>query len=131
MEPLLLVAGLLLLAASLWWRTSPGPGRRRWWLRSEVDTYAALLVFPGIALGLVSAWPIVSYDPALADLGGESWKLWFVLPAALGLLLAAWGMLWLPVPRWFQPRWARDELARARRSRRRRPRGPSGPRVDA
>lgn len=107
MGPVLLGAGVALLALSVWWRTEPAPGGSRWWTAEDTQRRAALLVLPGIGLGLVSAWPIASYDEAMAALGGEAWKLWFVVPALVGALLAFWGMLWLPIPRWITPRWFR------------------------
>ena len=115
MELALSLAGVVLLAASLWWRTAPAPGRHRWWTTNEVNRRAGLQVFPGIALGLFSAWPLLTYDAALAPLGGEQWKLWFVVPALVGLVLAFWGMLFIPMPRWFLPRWYR-ERTQARRA---------------
>lgn len=107
MELALSLAGVVLLAVCLWWRTAPAPGRDRWWTNGEVNCRAALQVFPGVALGLVSAWPLLTYDAEFAPLGGEQWKLSFVVPALVGLLLAFWGMLAIPMPRWFLPRWYR------------------------
>jgi len=122
MELALSLAGVALLAACLWWRTAPRPGRDRWWTGDEVHRRAALAVFPGIALGLLSAWPLLTYDPALAPLGGERWKLWFAAPALVGLVLALWGMLALPMPHRLLPRWYRARAARAARAARTRDR---------
>ena len=116
MGPASLVAGVALLALTVWWRAAPSSGRTRWWTRVDTTTRAALMVLPGIALMLIAGWPLSTYDREMAEINGDGWKLWFGLVFAVGAVISLWAMLFLPIPALVKPRWFRETTPRRQRT---------------
>jgi hypothetical protein len=94
--------GVLILAVAVWSRL----GRRRaarWWVGDRVNENAVLFWLPGIALILIAAGPLSTYDDS-----PQRWVFWFVPVLLAGAVLSLWGGLFLPVPRWYAPGWTHD-----------------------
>ncbi|MCW2777464.1 MAG: hypothetical protein JWN17_1189 [Frankiales bacterium] len=105
----LLLTGLLLLALSVWSRRGRTDGAR-WWVGTTLAERGVLLVFPGLAVVLLSAAGLQGYEPVV-----HAGRLWFGLPLALGLLVCAYGTVGLPLPRGVEPAWLVARRTRARR----------------
>lgn len=98
------LAGCALLAVAGWSRS--GVSRRsRWWVGSRLHESAALFWLPGVGLILFAAGFLSTHRSG----SSADWTFWFVPLAGLGGILALWGALFLPLPKWYPPRWARDE----------------------
>ena len=65
-----------------------------------------LFWLPGIALILIATGPLMTYDN-----GANGVVLGFVPLVLVGGLLSIWGGLFLPVPRWYTPRWTRTDTS--------------------
>lgn len=100
----LTLAGAALLAVAVWSRRGATP-RARWWVGSRLNESAALFWFPGVGLILFAAGFLSTHRSG----SGADWTFWFVPLVAVGGALALWGALLLPIPRWYTPRWTRDE----------------------
>ena len=98
---LLAVAGAALLVAVFVWRRQARNGPA-WWTENVFHRRAVLCVMPGIALALLTAGPVATYDR------GDGLQIWAALPFFAGLILTTWGWLGLPVPRWYLPRWLKE-----------------------
>jgi hypothetical protein len=111
---LLLLGGLVVLAASLWCRAGRSDAAQ-WWVGSDWNERAILFVLPGgsvFVLGLLS----VQWVEGSAGIHGPNDALMFLagVTALMGVVVMVWGMFFLPIPRWFVPRWFRQELIRRR-----------------
>ncbi|MDN5796651.1 MAG: hypothetical protein L0H79_12960 [Intrasporangium sp.] len=102
MQVLITAIGISLLAVVLWCRLGQSE-RARWWTGDRVHENAVLFWLPGLGLILLAAGPLMTYD------GANRGVLSFVPLVLLGGLLSLWGGLFLPVPRWYTPRWTRSE----------------------
>lgn len=104
MPIVLTLAGCALIAVALWSRA--GRSRRaRWWAGRRWNESAVLCWMPGFGLVLAGAGPLSTWR----DPGDSTW--WSSLLSVLvlvGLVVALWGCLFLPLPKWFTPRWSRD-----------------------
>lgn len=96
--------GFAMLAVAGWSRS--GVNRRsRWWVGSRLNESAALFWVPGVALILFAAGFLSTHRSG----SSADWTFWFVPLAVVGGTLALWGALLLPIPKWYTPRWTRDE----------------------
>lgn len=102
---LLVLAAAALLAFVGWCRRGATLGAR-WWVGDRHQESAVLFWLPGLALVLAATAGLRGYGP------GPHAGLFALVPLLLsGLALSLWGGLFLPVPRWFVPRWARETTA--------------------
>ena len=93
-----------LLSFSWWVRTPRRDGGIREWEGSLFNSHILLLMIPGMGMwSLVALWSLL--------VGDSAWILLAVIPMVLGFVMLVWGLLFLPIPRWFLPR---DVRARAK-----------------
>ena len=95
---------LALLSFSAWIRVPRGDGRIRRWEGDYISTHVVLLMLPGLGL-----WAFTAVGQLI--IGDSHWILLLLVPAFIGTVLVFWGLLFLPIPRWFLPR---DVKARAK-----------------
>lgn len=100
----LTLAGCALLAFALWSRSGLNQ-RSKWWIGSRVNENAVLFWLPGLGLILFAAGFLSNHAAGTA----ADWTFWFVPLVVIGGLLSLWGGLFLPVPRWYAPRWTRTD----------------------
>ena len=105
MPVLITSVGVILLAAVVWSRLGRSESAR-WWVGDRVQENAVLFWLPGIALILIATGPLMTYDD-----GANGAVLGFVPLVLVGGLLSIWGGLFLPVPRWYTPRWTRTDTS--------------------
>jgi hypothetical protein len=101
------VTGLLVLVVTWWsWRGASTPAR--WWTGTPGTEWLVRMAMPG--------WGAAVFCFGAGLLAGEAVFGWFAVPGLLGLLLSLLGGLGL-VPRWWGPRWYREEVGRRRGAR--------------
>ena len=102
---LLVVVALALLGFVTWSRLGRTHGAR-WWVGERFQESAVLFWLPGLALVLLATAGLRGYDD-----GANPGVLVLVPVLLLGLVVSLWGGLFLPVPRWYVPRWAHEVRA--------------------
>ena len=113
MPIVLTLAGCVLIAASVWSRAGRST-RARWWVGRRWNESGALCWMPGFGLVLACSGPLSGWkDPS----DSTWWSTLLSILVLVGLVLALWGCLFLPLPKWFTPRWTRDERTTALESR--------------
>lgn len=99
----LLILAALALAGFVGWCRSGRSIASRWWVGDRLNESAILFWLPALAVVLLTTAALRGYDD-----GNLPLRLLLVPGLLGGLLLSLWGGLFLPVPRWYVPRWARE-----------------------
>jgi hypothetical protein len=102
---LLLVVAVVMLAFVVWSRLGRTHGAR-WWVGDRFQESAVLFWLPGLALVLAATAGLRGYDD-----GANKGALAYVPLLLVGLVVSLWGGLFLPVPRWYVPRWSQEARA--------------------
>ncbi|GAA3704552.1 hypothetical protein GCM10022399_21410 [Terrabacter ginsenosidimutans] len=102
---LLLVVAVVMLAFVVWSRLGRTHGAR-WWVGDRFQESAILFWLPGLALVLAATAGLRGYDD-----GANKGALAYVPLLLVGLVVSLWGGLFLPVPRWYVPRWSQEARA--------------------
>lgn len=108
---LLFCAGAALLAWWVWLRLGRTGSARSWARGSGEDVRRSMFLIPAVGAALVA----VSLA-APAERGSQPAGAVAGVCLVVFLVLSTWGGLGLPIPRWYLPRWARDEYTRMRAS---------------
>jgi len=102
---LLVVVAVAMLGFVVWSRLGRTEGAR-WWVGDRLQESAVLFWLPGLALVLAATAGLRGYGN-----GAHPGALAFVPLLLVGLVVSLWGGLFLPVPRWYVPRWSRQARA--------------------
>jgi hypothetical protein len=100
-----LVVAVVILAVGVWSRLGRTHGAR-WWVGDRFQESAILFWLPGLALVLAATAGLRGYDD-----GANKGALAYVPLLLVGLVVSLWGGLFLPVPRWYVPRWSQEARA--------------------
>ena len=102
MSALLVVVAVAMLGFVAWSRLGRTEGAR-WWVGDRLQESAVLFWLPGLALVLAATAGLRGYGN-----GAHPGVLAFVPLLLVGLVVSLWGGLFLPVPRWYVPRWSQQ-----------------------
>ena len=102
MSALLVVVAVGMLGFVVWSRLGRTEGAR-WWVGDRLQESAVLFWLPGLALVLAATAGLRGYGN-----GANPGALAFVPLLLVGLVVSLWGGLFLPVPRWYVPRWSQQ-----------------------